>query len=96
MRHIALFNFNEDVTPDQVDEITAAFVEMRPKIDVLTDYQFGSDLGLQEGMWDYGVIATIEDPSDYPTYRDHPAHIEVLEKLIKPRVSAVARVQISG
>ncbi|MEA1903150.1 MAG: Dabb family protein [Actinomycetota bacterium] len=96
MNHIALFKFNEDVTDIQIDAITSGLEGLRSKIDVLEAYQFGRDLGQIEGTWDYGVVATIADPADYPTYRDHPDHVELLENLIKPVVSAVARVQIAG
>jgi hypothetical protein len=82
------------VTTEQVEALTRGLASLPAKIDVLVDYRFGSDINLVDGTWDYGVIASLAEPSDYPVYSGHPDHVAVSNDLVQPLVSELARVQI--
>ena len=45
----------------------AAIAEIR-------DYRFGPDAGINEGNFDFVVVADFESDDDYVVYRDHPVH----------------------
>jgi hypothetical protein len=91
--HVAMFRFAAGTTSEQVDEIDAALAEMRREIDVLTTYRHGRDAGITDGAWDYAVVAGLDHAEDYPAYRDHPRHREIVESLIRPLIVEAARIQ---
>ncbi len=43
-----------------------------------------ADAGLAEGNVDYGVVADFDSADAYRAYAAHPAHRDVIERLIKP------------
>ena len=43
LRHVVLFGFNDDATSVQVKEIETAFANLPKQIDVIKDYEWGTD-----------------------------------------------------
>lgn len=93
LRHLVLLRFREGTEPAQVEAIATALRTLPGQIPELVDYQVGSDLGLAEGNFEFGIAAQFATEADYATYRDHPAHQAVIHELIAPLVAARAAVQ---
>jgi hypothetical protein len=91
--HMVMFRFKDGTDSRQIDEITEGLGTLPPQIGGLVAYRFGSDVGITEGSWDYGVAADFAVEAHYDDYRDHPAHVRVVEDRIKPVLDDVARVQ---
>ena len=91
--HVALLTFKEGTTTEQVAALEAGLGALPQQIDALIGYRFGSDVGITAGAWDYAVVADFTDRAGYETYRDHPAHVEVLTHLTGPVTASIARVQ---
>jgi hypothetical protein len=63
-----MFRFKDGTTPDQIDAITTGLASLPAEIDVIKVYLFGSDAGLTEGSWDYGLSGTFAHDADYALY----------------------------
>ncbi|MFW5416852.1 Dabb family protein [Nocardiopsis sp. CNT-189] len=92
IRHIALFSWNSEATPERVAEIEGALSRLPGLIPALRGYSFGPDLGISEGNFDFAVVADVDDADGFAAYRDHPDHQAVLG-LVKPLLAARAAVQ---
>lgn len=76
LRHVVLFKFKADVTEEQIGEVVAAFAGMKEKIDVIKDFEWGTDVGVEnksEGFT-HGFIVTFDSTEGRDTYLPHPAH----------------------
>ncbi len=60
----------------------------------LVSFQCGADQGLVEGNADFAITADFDDADAYLAYRNHPAHLAVIERSINPIVAQRIGVQI--
>jgi hypothetical protein len=93
IRHVVCFRWNEGTTRDQVEEVAAALRALPDAIPEIRSFRCGSDVGVNEGNWDFAVVAEFDDIADQTTYRDHPAHQRVIAELIAPIRADRAAVQ---
>ncbi len=93
VRHIALFRFQPDTTPEQVQFLAEGLAELPGAIPTVRRYHFGPDLGVNEGNFSYAVVADFDDADGYLVYRDHPAHQAVIRDRIAPLRIERAAVQ---
>lgn len=93
IRHVALFQWNEGTTAEDIATITAGLATLPAVIDVLVSYSFGPDVAFSEGNFDYAVVADFNTIEEYPAYVHHPAHADVAARLIRPHVAARSAVQ---
>jgi hypothetical protein len=50
----------------------------------LRSYSFGPDVGVTPGTASFAIVADFDDADAYVAYRDHPAHVDVVRRLIAP------------
>lgn len=93
IRHVSLFTFAPDATAAQREAVTVALVALSEMIPELRSYHFGPDAGINEGNFDYAVVADFDDVDGYIAYRDHPEHRRVLVEVIAPIIAARSAVQ---
>ena len=93
-RHVALFRFTPESTPDQheavLDVAAGAAGACIPEI---RDYQVGLDLGLVEGNWQAVVVADFDDEDGWRTYTDDPSTSSIIAEQIRPILAERAAVQ---
>ena len=94
VRHIVLFRWKDDVPVDHAAVVDAALGELPAQIESLRSYAYGADLALGDGRWDYGVVATFDDVAGWRAYDEHPAHADVLARVIRPHLQDRAVVQV--
>lgn len=94
IRHVALFRWTEDTTPQHVASVRAGLDALPGSVPSIRAYVHGPDLCLGEGRWDYAVLADFDDPAGYAAYDEHPAHDSVRRELIVPRVRERAALQL--
>lgn len=90
LKHIVLFDFVEGITPDQVDLVVDAFKALPSKIEVIQNFECGSDVspeGLQKG-YDYAFVLTFKNEADRDVYLPHPDH-KALGGIISPYIQNV-------
>lgn len=96
LTHVVVMTFKEDAPADQADRIVAALSSLPAEIPELKEYRIGKDLGLVEGNWDLGVVATFADEADYRTYSNAPAHLKIVTELVRPFVAQRASLQFAS
>jgi Stress responsive A/B Barrel Domain len=92
-RHVVLFTWTGDATDAQKQAVHDELPKMPPAIDVIRAYSFGPDAGVNPANCDYAVVADFDDRAGYLTYRDHPAHRELVERFVTPIVARRAAIQ---
>ncbi len=76
LRHAVFFQFKESATPEDVQKIVDAFRELPAKIDVIADFQCGtnnSPEGLNDGLT-HCFLLTFKDEAGRAAYLPHEAH----------------------
>jgi hypothetical protein len=88
-----MFRFRPETTPADVAAIVAGLNGLPAAIPAIAAYRFGADLGINDGNFDFAVVADFADTDAYLVYRDHPAHQALITERIAPHVAARAAVQ---
>jgi hypothetical protein len=85
IRHIVLFTWKPEATDEQKNLVAAELSVLSKTLPGIRAYHFGADAGLvPAGNADFALTADFDDADAYQVYRNHPAHLEVLENTIKP------------
>ncbi|WP_214109958.1 Dabb family protein [Acrocarpospora catenulata] len=92
-RHIVLLSWIAEATQDQKAEVAAQLAKLPGAIPELRGYDIGVDAGIGPGNYELAVVADFDSVDGYFVYRDHPAHVAVLNEYIKPILAARAAVQ---
>ncbi len=90
LRHVVLFKFKDDTTPEQLRAIVAAFASLPAKIDTIKDFECGTDVSV-EGKADgftHCFVVTFRDEAGRAAYLPHPAHAEFV-RLAGPSIDKV-------
>lgn len=84
LRHVVLFKFKADATPEQIKGVEQGFAALPQKIDAVHDLEWGtnnSPEGLDRG-YTHCFLVTFRTEADRKTYLDHPAHKQFVEVLL--------------
>jgi hypothetical protein len=92
-RHVVMFRWSDGVDEAHVAAVARRLDALPAAIPELRSYRHGADAGVNEGNFDYVVVADFDAPDDYITYRDHPVHTAVIAEMIAGRVDDRAAVQ---
>jgi len=87
LRHVVLFKFKKDATPEQVQEIVDAFGQLPKKIDVIDSFEWGTDNSpemLSQGFT-HCFLVTFRDEKGRDAYLPHPEHKKFVE-LALPKI----------
>lgn len=90
LRHCVLVKFKADLTPEQIKESEDAFRSLKSKIDVIKDFEWGTDVSVEgktEGFT-HMFMVTFADDKGRDTYLPHAAHKEFVS-LVGPRIEKV-------
>jgi hypothetical protein len=93
IRHVVLFRFNEGTTADQIEDLAASLRALPGQIPEIRSFRCGPDVGVNDGNWEFAVVAEFDSIEDQTTYRDHPAHVKVIDEKIAPIRADRAAVQ---
>jgi hypothetical protein len=92
-RHVVMFRWREDATAEQKKILEDRLNTLPGAIPELRAYAVGGDAGINDGNFDFAVVADFADRDAYLVYRDHPMHRKVIEDHIKPIVAERCAVQ---
>ena len=93
-RHMMMMRFQRDVTGDQKQALIDGLAGMPEIMDYLRRYEYGFDLGLSDGTFDFGLIADFDSEEDWRRYSEDPDHQILIHNLIRPVAEVVVRVQL--
>ncbi len=86
LRHIVMYEFKADQTPERVQEVVAAFRGLPSQIDAILDFECGMNVsreGKSEGFTHVFVV-TFADEASLAAYLKHPAHLKYVD-VVKDR-----------
>jgi len=90
LRHVVLFQFKEGTTPAQIRTIENAFRALPSKINVIRDFEWGTDVSI-EGKADgftHCFFLTFGSEADRAIYLPHPDH-QAFGALLRPYLETV-------
>jgi hypothetical protein len=76
LRHIVLFKFKKEATPETIKNIENEFIALPSKIETIKDFEWGlnnSPEGLNKGLT-HCFFVTFDTEEGRATYLPHPAH----------------------
>ena len=90
LRHVVLFKFKEGSTPEQVKSVEDAFRALPGKIDLIADFEWGTDVSVENLAQGYThcFFVTFRSAADRDKYLPHPAHKE-FGKVLGPHLDKV-------
>jgi hypothetical protein len=90
LRHVVLFKFKPEVPQEQVAEVVNAFGELPKKFDVITGFEWGTDVSVEmrAAGFTHCFVVTFADAKGRDAYLPHPAHADFV-KLAGPRIEKV-------
>ncbi|MCB0952388.1 MAG: Dabb family protein [Microthrixaceae bacterium] len=94
IRHIVLLRLESTCTAADLQGIVDALRALPEQIPAIRSFQAGSDAGLSEGNVQLCAVADFDDVAGYESYRDHPAHKQVIADHIKPVLVERTAIQV--
>jgi Stress responsive A/B Barrel Domain len=92
-RHVVLFAWTDESTREQKQRVAEQLGTLPARIPEIRAYHFGTDAGINEGSYDFGIVADFDDVESYLRYRDNAEHRAIIERYIAPLVARRAAVQ---
>lgn len=93
---MAVFRWVDGTSPAAVEAVTSGLAGLPALIPSIRAYRFGPDAGLGlSANADYAVVADFDDVEGYATYAAHPAHQDVLVRLLRPLLAERLSVQFT-
>ncbi len=76
LRHVVLFKFKDGTSDEQVAEVVQAFKALPDKIDVIEDFEYGTDVSVENRAagFTHCFFVTFADEAARDAYLPHPAH----------------------
>jgi hypothetical protein len=93
IRHTVVFRWKPEATAEQRQRVSTELARLPSLVPTLRLYEFGSDLGVNEGSYDFAVFAGFDDMDGYLAYRDNPEHRAIIRDHITPITETRAAVQ---
>lgn len=90
LRHVVLFQFKDGTPEERVREIEDAFKALPGKINVIRDFEWGTDVsveGLAEGFT-HCFFVTFASEADRDAYLPHPDHA-AFGSVLRPHLEKV-------
>ena len=84
IKHIALFNFKADTSPEQIDQLFQEIMDLSETIPGIEDYVSGpnnSPENLNDGFT-HGFVMTFADAAARDAYLPHPDHEKIKANLL--------------
>lgn len=92
LRHCVMFKWKPEAT-DEAKAAISAGLDKLAELDFMQQYQHGPDAALNEGNWDYVVVADFVTVENYRAYATDPDHVELITDLIRPAIIDRAAIQ---
>ena len=76
LRHVVLFSFKHDATPEQIRQVEEAFCALPGQIDAIHDFEWGTDVSVENIAhgFTHCFLVTFLSEADRAVYLPHPAH----------------------
>jgi Stress responsive A/B Barrel Domain len=93
IRHVALFTWTEGMTDEMEQQFTAELTALAATLPGLRAYHAGPDAGINQGNFDFAVVADFDDTDSYFAYRDNADHKDIIGRFSGPNTKTRGAVQ---
>ena len=93
LRHVVMFKLNDDAPANACDSIEEGLASLARTIPEIEAYEYGSDLVIRDGNFDFCLVAEFADAAAFDRYVVHPEHQRFIQQRIRPVVAARVSVQ---
>ena len=93
IRHSVMFTWKPEATEEQKKRVAGELSRLPGIIPSLKAYSMGTDIGVNQGNWQFVVVADFDDLDGYLAYRDDPTHRGIIAEHIQPIIATRAAVQ---
>lgn len=92
IRHVVLIKLKDDPDGTHAENLVNGLRELPEKISEIKYYEAGLDIVNGPNSMTVGLISDFESLETLNSYKEHPAHVELVEKLIKPYLDSIRAV----
>lgn len=87
LRHVVLFGFKDETTPEQIQKIEQAFCSLPNKIEDVHDFEWGTNVSVENLAQGYThcFLVTFLSEEGREVYLPHPAH-QAFVKIVQPHL----------
>ena len=93
IRHTVMFTWKPEATEEQKQRVATELSRLPSVIPSLKAYSMGTDIGVNQGNWQFVVVADFDDLDGYLAYRDDATHKAIIAEHIQPIIATRAAVQ---
>ncbi|MBV9792744.1 MAG: Dabb family protein [Actinobacteria bacterium] len=93
IRHVVMFTWKADATEEQRKRVPDELSRLPGVVRSIRTYLMGTDLGVNEGNFEFVVTADFDDLDGYLAYRDDPTHRAIIAEHIQPIIEQRSAVQ---
>jgi hypothetical protein len=78
LRHLVLFSFKPDASPDDIGRVERSFAALPARIPQILDFEWGTDVSVEGRAqgFTHAFLVTFADEAGRDAYLPHPAHQE--------------------
>ncbi len=92
-RHVVMMKLKETSTDDDLTAIIEGLETLPGLCPEIQSYSVGRDLGVQEGSFDFVIVADFEDRKAFDDYNTNQDHLDLIAERIRPHMAERSAVQ---
>jgi Stress responsive A/B Barrel Domain len=93
IRHVVLFTWDEGMTKAMEQQFADELNALAPTLPGVRAYHAGRDAGINQGNFDFAVVADFDDLDSYLGYRENAEHKNIISRFSGPHTKTRAAVQ---
>ncbi len=93
IRHVVVFTWTDGMTEEMEQQFGAELNALGPTLPGVRAYRAGPDAGINQGNFDFAVVADFDDVDSYLGYRDSAEHKDIISRFSGPHTKSRAAVQ---
>ncbi|ACK65527.1 Stress responsive alpha-beta barrel domain protein [Rippkaea orientalis PCC 8801] len=82
--HIVLFKWQEGTSSETLESVVKSLEALKDKIPEILEISCGQNFSERAKGFEHGLMVKFSDRTALTTYASHPAHLEVVNNLIRP------------
>jgi hypothetical protein len=93
IRHVVVFTWTDGMTKEMEQQFAAELNALAPTLPGVRAYRAGPDARINQGNFDFAVVADFDDVDSYLRYRDDAGHKDIIGRFSGPHTKSRAAVQ---
>ncbi len=87
VEHLVIFKFNENASDSNKINMLKSLNNLKNEISEIKDLSCGENFTARSQGFGFGLRVLFESESELNIYLEHPAHVKVVNEVIKPIIS---------